>query len=199
MGVFETQLEETFHKVVDVLEKKRLRFFLIGAVALGHRIVPRATQDIDLIVDPEPFGSDDLFVRMLRARFTLNTEKYTRAELRRFFKKGMFIRFYKGVHWVDIAVVTTDHDRKAFANATALNVFGRDALVAMVEDLLVYKLRRDEPKDAADRHLIMARWLSYLDVQYIEGAMKIIHDARARRLWKELKAAYRAKRPLHGE
>ncbi|MBI2060150.1 MAG: hypothetical protein HYT87_10295 [Nitrospirae bacterium] len=194
MGIFETRLEETFQRAVGALERKHFRFFLIGAVALGHRLVPQATQDVDIIVDPMPFGPEAVLGSMLGAGFDLDTSKHSKEGLRRFFAQGRFIRFYRDVHWVDLSVVTTGQDRRALDNATPLKVFGRRVAVATVEDLLVYKLLRDEPKDIEDRHLIMSRRLPELDLRYVEEAVVGTYDPRARRLWAKLKAEYRRKR-----
>lgn len=48
---------DEFTDIVSHLEEAKVRYALVGGVAMAFYMEPRFTQDIDLLLDPGAFGS----------------------------------------------------------------------------------------------------------------------------------------------
>ena len=55
---------EEFKRLIQELEKQKVRYALVGGVAMAFYTDPRFTQDIDLLVESEDFGKSKAFLRM---------------------------------------------------------------------------------------------------------------------------------------
>jgi hypothetical protein len=153
----------TLEAVVRALDESRVRFILVGGLAVVAHGYGRSTQDVDLVVDLE--GGN-----ILRAFDALTSLGYRprvpvtaagladRGQRERWIReKGMTVlNFHSDLHRdtpVDVFVTEPfDFDRE-YNSAVILEISpGREVHVVSLETLLQMKDAAGRPQDAADAH-----------------------------------------------
>lgn len=139
---------EEFKRLISELEKKGVRYALIGGVALAFYTEPRFTRDIDLLVESEDFE---------KTRGILEKDGYFESASPWTFRNVAIElhRFLKTVNeedemLIDILVARDEEIGKIIQDAVeAASKEGR-VMVARKKDLIWLKSRRDSKQDQAD-------------------------------------------------
>jgi hypothetical protein len=157
-----TVLKQHLLRVADALSELQLPYMIIGAFALSAWGRPRATLDLDLIIQAPEIP--DAVVRSLYARGfrpDKQWEKYN-PNIRAFHK-----RFRSGRTALDILLKRDAHDAAAFLRRKKKRFDGRYLWFPSAEDLLIQKLRVGRPQDFIDATGIIDRMRGKLDRRYL--------------------------------
>jgi hypothetical protein len=130
---------ERVRDILRMLNEARIRYAIIGGVALGYHSIPRATQDIDVLVRREDIPRVQRLLQPYYCRGTAVVMVFDVA----------------GTH-LDVLPATLRYGRTAIDNAVEVMVHDIPAKVVSVRDLLLLKLfaipdRPDPIKAMQDR------------------------------------------------
>jgi hypothetical protein len=131
--------QERVRDILRVLNEAQIRYAIIGGVAMGYHSIPRATQDIDVLVSREDIPRVQ---RLLQPYYRRGTAV-------------VMVFDVEGTH-LDVLPATLRYGRTAIENAIDVLVHDIPAKVVSVRDLLLLKLfaipdRPDPVKAMQDR------------------------------------------------
>jgi hypothetical protein len=139
---------DEFRRLVVDLEKKGVRYALVGGVAMAFYAEPRFTRDIDLLVDSGDFE---------RTKGVLAVNGYFESASPWKFRKVAIElhRFLKNVPpedemLIDILVAEDEEVRRIIRNAVEAESEAGSVRVADKKDLIRLKRARDSKQDQAD-------------------------------------------------
>ena len=172
-------LRHSLIQIVDALVALRLPYMLIGAFALSAWGRPRATLDLDFIIQT-PEVPDKLVHKLAGMGFHFDKEWDRYNPMIRPFHR----RFRSGRIPVDIMIVRDQHDGAAFARRKKKRFDGRYLWFPAAEDLLLQKLKVGRPQDFVDAAGIVARMDESLDRKYLSRwARKLRIEAELAHVW----------------
>lgn len=165
------KLMELVHPVLDSIEAAGLDFMMVGAIAAGAYGVPRATRDLDFVVEfKSPAVLSDLILRLepileFEPQAVFDTLTWgtrhvgsTRSEP---LLKVEFFELY------DDQFVQSEFGRR---HELYLPVLKRKTWIPTAEDVLVQKLRWGRSKDLNDvRDILAVQGTEILDMPYLEN------------------------------
>lgn len=142
-------LREALQKVITILDKLRIRYALVGGLAVIARGVVRATKDVDLLIDASLRDGRSLAL-------SLNHHGLPGA-----FKKGgiddpipglirLDVQVSSGAVGCDLLFPVRAWEAEAVRNAAPVDVEGLVIRVATAADLFLLKLRAGGPQDLLD-------------------------------------------------
>jgi len=139
---------EEFKRVVLELEEQRVRYALVGGVAMAFYTEPRFTQDIDLLVESEDFEKTKGILE--KDGYFESASPWTfrniAIELHRFLK----VVSQEDEMMIDILVANDEEVRKIIQNAVGADSEKGRVMVANKKDLIWLKRTRDSKQDQAD-------------------------------------------------
>ncbi|MFO7737398.1 MAG: nucleotidyltransferase family protein [Desulfatiglandaceae bacterium] len=139
---------EEFKRFVMDLEKQKVRYALVGGVAVAFYTEPRFTRDIDLLVDSEDFerAKDILEVNGYFESASPWTFRTVAIELHR------FVNVVNEEHemLIDILVAKNEEVRKIIHNAVEAKSEEGRVMLANKKDLIWLKSMRNSKQDQAD-------------------------------------------------
>lgn len=130
------------------LENKRVRYALVGGVAMAFYAEPRFTRDIDLLVDTDDF--DQVKGILEKDGYFESASPWTFSnvaiELHRFLK----VVNEEDEMLIDILVAGDEEIRKVIRNAVEAESEEGKVMLANKKDLIWLKKTRDSKQDQAD-------------------------------------------------
>lgn len=139
---------EEFKQVVRELEEQKVRYAIVGGVAMAFYTEPRFTQDIDLLVSSEDYA---------KTKGILEKEGYIETSLPWTFSNVAIElhRFLKVVSpddemMIDILVANDEEVRRIIQDAVGAESEEGRMMVANKKDLIRLKKARDSKQDQAD-------------------------------------------------
>ncbi len=141
---------DDFKELLSALNKHKVKYLVVGAYAVGYHAQPRATKDLDVLVQPTPKNAEAVY-RALIEFGAPNIKQRTPAD---FAEKGTFFRM--GVPPVAIDIMPEIKGvvfNAAWKNRVAVTVDTETGLVANFisrEDLISAKLAAGRGQDLAD-------------------------------------------------
>jgi hypothetical protein len=162
--------EEIFRRILEALGRAGIPYMLTGSFASSYHGIPRATQDIDLVIAPTASQLRHL-VRLLP-----NTEYYISedAALDALAHEGQFNVVDFATGWkIDLIIrKSRPFSRTEFDRRSAVDLFGVQFFIASAEDVLLAKLEwarsgRSMRQLEDCGNLLRARW-DELDRAYTE-------------------------------
>lgn len=179
--------ESFLARVVGALGASGVPYMLAGSFASSHHGAPRATQDIDIVVDPT-FESLDRLLVALKGDDVYFDAEVARAELRR---RGQFNVIDGTTAWkVDVIFrKARPFSNEEMSRRVRAVVLGVNVFVASAEDTVLAKLEwakmGESERQLRDvRALLEARGDS-LDRAYIE---RWLDELGVRELWSRVQA-----------
>ena len=157
-------------KVVEILDEAGVEYMLTGSLAAAYYAVPRATQDIDLVVETEAEGVDRL-VRSLQAVGWYVDRDAAMQALR---GRGLFNTIDPESGWKADFLVRKErpYSREEFGRRQRISLLGVDVAVASLEDVLIAKLEWARLGDSAlqrrDVVQLLERSWTRLDHPYLQ-------------------------------
>ena len=138
---------DEFSRLAKKLEARKVRYALVGGVAMAFYTEPRFTRDIDLLIDPADYE---------KAKSILITEGYFESsppwtfrkvplELRRFLKV-----IAEDEMIIDILIARSEGVKRIIQEAVEAESDDGRVLIAGREDLIWLKRMRDSKQDQAD-------------------------------------------------
>lgn len=139
---------DEFKRLASELEKKNVRYALVGGVAMAFYTDPRFTQDIDFLIESDDFA---------KTKSILENEGYFESaapwsfrnvaiEMHRFLK----VAAKEDEMMIDILIAKEDKVSRIIKNAQEADSEDGKVVVANKKDLIWLKRRRASKQDQAD-------------------------------------------------
>jgi hypothetical protein len=152
--------DEALATVARLLDEAVLPYIVIGAHAVNAWLEPRFTADVDVTVEADVSGLERLRNVLARAGYAATAEHGGKLP-----SGPDFVRFTSpdGMLTLEIQTAKTAFQREAIPRGLAV---GAALRVATPEDLIVFKLIANRPKDQIDLQGLVT--LPDLDWSYVE-------------------------------
>jgi predicted nucleotidyltransferase len=138
-----------FKELLSVLNKRKVKYLLIGGYAVSLHAQPRTTKDLDLFVGPDARNARALYDAL--AYFGAPVRKLKPSA---FMKPGLFFRIGQAPLMVDILPAIQGIEfKEAWKNRVEIEIDSASGLRAFVissADLIATKLAAGRPQDLAD-------------------------------------------------
>jgi hypothetical protein len=176
---------EFLFRLATMLDAAGIPHMLAGSFASAYHGTPRATQDIDLVIDPTPKALDAFVARVSDAGYYVDADR-ARAALE---QRRQFNVVDAASGWKADLVVRKGRpfSREEFARRAPATVLGVDVFVASAEDTILAKLewaaRTDSERQLTDVAGILSVKGGSLDRAYIE---RWAQDLGVLGLWRRL-------------
>lgn len=156
--------------VVGVLENAGVPHMLTGSLASAYYGTPRATQDVDLVIDTEAGALNRIVDGLAGAGFYVDRGAAQEA----LESRGQFNAIDPSGGWKVDLIIKKDRSfsRAEFERRASAFVLGVDVSVASLEDILLAKLewsrRGDSELQRRDVTQLLERAGARLDLAYVE-------------------------------
>lgn len=157
-------------RVVEVLDEAGVSYMLTGSLASAFYAVPRATQDIDVVIEAQREGIERLVEGVLAAGWYADRD----AALEAWQGHGQFNAIDPETGWKADFIVRRDraYSIEEFSRRERVSLLGVELAVASLEDILITKLEWGRLGDSALQRrdvaqLLERTWL-YVDRAYVE-------------------------------
>lgn len=164
------------------LEEQRIRYLVIGGLAVVAVGEPRTTADADAIVFVSPAEAEALIAKAAQAGFEVQES----VEKQRLATTGT-LRFRRGGFQIDLITASLPFEEAAFRRSSVHLLFGVHLPFPSPEDLILLKVLAGRDKDMLDAVGIARRHHARLDINYLESTLQSICDAAEdHRPWQRL-------------
>jgi hypothetical protein len=167
-----TSLEGLFGRVAAALDRAGVPFMVAGSFASTAHGFPRATQDLDLVIDPPDAEALEALLRALPASDYYVDSDAARDALRR---RSMFNVVDHATGWKIDFILRKDRpfSRREFERRQPISLLGVAAFVASPEDTIIAKLEWSLRGGGSERQRrdvagILETLAGQLDRAYIE-------------------------------
>jgi len=156
--------------VVEVLDEAGVSYMLTGSLAAAFYAVPRATQDIDVVIETEEKGVERLMEGILAAGWYADRD----AAVEAWRGHGQFNAIDPESGWKADFIVRKDrpYSREEFGRRERISLLGVEVPVASLEDVLISKLEWSRLGDSAlqrrDVVQLLERTWERLDHAYLD-------------------------------
>lgn len=163
-------LTVVLHELIGLFNRQQWPYAVLGGIAVRAYSIPRATYDVDFSLSIDIDRLPALFDEIERLGYSI-PEAYRGGWLDSVGGMPMVkVRFYvegKSID-ADVFINQTDFQQSVMARRVMTDVEGQRAFVVAAEDLILFKLIADRPRDRIDVAdlLFMQR---ELDWKYIES------------------------------
>jgi len=136
-----------FSHLVKDFEKQKVRYALVGGVAMAFFTEPRFTRDIDLLVDSEDYEKTKGILEKKGYFESASPWKFKKVRIER----HRFLKVTKDDEMtIDILVPETDEVRKIIRECIEAESEEGSVKIASRKDLIWLKRMRDSKQDQAD-------------------------------------------------
>jgi hypothetical protein len=149
-------------QIVDALRELGLPYMVVGAFALTAWGRPRATLDLDFIIQTREVP-ENLVHRLSQLGFHFDKAWDEYNPMIRAFQK----RYRSGRTAVDVMLSRDEHDAASFSRKKRKRLEGRYIWFPSAEDSLLQKLKAGRPQDFLDAAGIVERMRGKLDSRYL--------------------------------
>jgi hypothetical protein len=162
-------LEAFLRRVVEVLDEAGVSYMLTGSLAAAFYAVPRATQDIDVVVETQEDGIEELVRGLLATGWYADRE----AALEAWRAQGQFNAIDPESGWKADFIVrkNREYSLEEFGRRQRISLLGVGVPIASLEDVLISKLEWSHLGDSAlqrsDVIQLMERTWDRLDQAYL--------------------------------
>jgi len=157
-------------RVVEVLDKAGVSYMLTGSLASAFYAVPRATQDIDVVIEAQRDGVERLIEGLLAAGWYADRD----AALEAWQGQSQFNAIEPDTGWKVAFIIRKDraYSREEFSRRERISLLGVDLAIASLEDVLIAKLEWSRLGDSAlqrrDVAQLLERTWQRVDRAYVE-------------------------------
>jgi hypothetical protein len=160
-----TPLVTIARRALRALNRSDVPFAVIGATALGVRGLPRFTADLDVVVVRE--DAYEALRALDDAGFTCDVDIDEEAE-----PEAMYVMRH-GKGQVDLLVASAEPESTVVAEATSATVFGVEAPVATLEQLVLMYLYSNQVRHVGDLARIVVE--TKVDLAAVERYLAEVH------------------------
>ena len=174
-----SRLFDVFNKLEVAAKESDVKVVIMGGLAVSIYAQPRATLDIDGIIELDERYIDNFLTAAEKRGFSWDKE----VPIKRI--KGLpFITLYypDGKVYVDLFLAKGDFQENVIRRSRAVDVEGVKLDLISPEDLILVKLISDRPKDTDDVREILLESSDDLDFKYLEkwgeklGVLQFLRD-----------------------
>ena len=155
-------LQAALVELVTALEKRKVRYALIGGLATGYRSRPRYTADVDVMIDVPQITLPALLEELLERGFEFDLreviDELTRHHLAVLWRDGVRVDWLKPILPVYLHVLATASEEPG----PPISIH-----VASVEGLLVLKMLAFRLQDQSDIEALIAANPGRIDVEWV--------------------------------
>jgi hypothetical protein len=164
------------------LEEQRVRYLVIGGLAVVAVGEPRTTADADAIIFLSASEAETLIGRAANNGFELDPA----VEQQRLETTGT-LRFRRGKFQIDLITASLPFEETAFRRASRHELFGVSLPFPSPEDLILFKVLAGRDKDMLDAIGVVRRHRDRLDIAYLETTLQPICElAEDQAPWRRL-------------
>jgi hypothetical protein len=162
-------LRAFLQRIVEVLDEAGVPYMLTGSLASAFYAVPRATQDIDVVIETEEDGIDRLVQGLLAAGWYADRG----AAMEAWHGRSQFNAIEPESGWKADFIVRRDrsYSQEEFQRRQRITLLGVELAVASLEDVLIAKLEWGKLGDSAlqrrDVVQLLERTWDLLDHDYL--------------------------------
>jgi len=134
-------------RVVGILEEAGVRYMLTGSLASAYYAVPRATQDLDVVIEAEESDIEKIVEGLAEAGWYVDRDAALEAHRTR----GQFNAIDPTSGWKADLIVRRDrpYSRVEFDRRQQISLFDVEVAIASLEDVLIAKLEWSQLGDSA--------------------------------------------------
>lgn len=128
---------ELCKEIISALERRNIPYMVSGSIAMLSYVTGRTTRDIDVVIELSPEALDEFF-QIFKVHFYIH-EPSAREEVQR---RGMFnaIDHRSGLKVDFVVRKNTPYRQEEFRRRVRRKLFGHEAWVVSIEDLILSKL-----------------------------------------------------------
>jgi hypothetical protein len=158
-------LEQVFKALIQALKKAKIPYMIVGGLAANYHGMPRATFDIDLVVQIDADEAGTVVTCLERLHFSIR-----KKDAEQMVRIGNRIMAMSPDHpyRVDLWLIKSEHDRTAFARRSKGRLFGQSVWFISKEDLILSKLKAGRAKDLEDAEGVLKVQGTSLNWQYLD-------------------------------
>lgn len=164
-------LERQLKALVNLFFKLKIRYALLGGLAVSYYGEPRITMDTDIVI-LLPSQETDSFLRSVSA---LGFKPLSTKPISFIKQWGMiplkYVKQYDVGLW-DIIIAQSPLEEAAIKRARIKKINAMRVKLVSPEDLVIHKIISDRPRDIQDLEGILSRQKGNLDTKYISQWLK---------------------------
>ena len=163
--------QDVFRRVTEALERAGIAYMLTGSFASSYHGAPRATQDIDMVISPNPDQLRSLVTLLPATEYYVDLDAALDAQRR----QGLFNIIDLATGWkIDLIIrKSRPFSRAEFDRRSVVEFEGMRLSIATAEDVLIAKLEwaklGDSQRQVEDAAGILRIRSQDLDRTYIEN------------------------------
>ncbi len=160
--------EEITVSVIDALNTEKIPYMLVGSFSSNYYAIPRATQDVDFVLQLKS-GTISSLAERLGPRFQFDRQMSFETVTA---TKRYVFRLADNPFLVELFLLSDDaHDQERFARRRRERILGRDVFIPTVEDVIITKLRWSRAgrrvKDTEDVQNVIAVQVDRINWDYV--------------------------------
>jgi hypothetical protein len=158
-------------RLVQALEQHQLRYALIGAVASGYRSRPRATQDLDFLLEVPQISLPGLLEELQASGFSFDML----TAIRQWTQEHFAVVSFRGIRvdWLKPVLPCYQH---VLNDARPELWHGTTIRIASPEGLILLKLLAFRSRDLLDIENLLAANRGQIDLDYIRREWESLAD-----------------------
>lgn len=160
----QADLEKAMRKAIRFLEQERIRYVVIGGVAVSQWGYDRYSEDVDFKIYVP--GSDFPAMRaLIRKKFPINAREHLPAN-------SPVVAVKIDDVTIDFGLGYPGFDELVIERAVVFTIKGMQIRIATAEDLIILKIIAERGKDWIDVEELTKKRFRELDFAYIYGWLK---------------------------
>jgi len=158
------------HRVIGILHEAGVPYMLTGSLASAYYAIPRATQDLDVVIATEMDGVEKIVQGLRNAEWYVDRNAALEAHRTR----GQFNAIDPSSGWKVDFIIRKDrtYSRTEFDRRVEVSLLDLEVPIASLEDILIVKLEWGRLCDSAlqrrDVLQLLERAWERLDRDYVE-------------------------------
>jgi len=145
-------LQDLVEEIISLFDEHGVDYLLMGGIAVRFWAIPRPTFDVDFTLAVEPEQAAWLCERFEEQGFSVSeAHKKGFVDSLKGMNKFGVVRYAAGREVrVDMFLVTTPYQERAFRRRVRARINGKEAWMIAPEDLILHKLIAGRPRDLVD-------------------------------------------------
>lgn len=174
-------LIQLINTVSRYLREQDIPHAMVGGMAVAIWGRPRATEDVDLLVDLKESQLEPLQAYLAEHGVRMKVDKAKLA-----LEGGTSFPMYDSwsVHWVDARPATRPVDHMTLQRATTVELSEERVPIATPEDVVLGKLLSPRAQDLLDARSIVLRKGDELDLEYLDAR---VHELKIEAQWDKVR------------
>lgn len=167
-------MNEQFKALKEIgafLKKEKVKYMILGGIALQYWGEPRFTRDVDITVMVKP-NKESIFIKRVLAAFKgriKNAEDFA-------LKNRVILIFSSNRIEIDISLGIPGYESESIKRVKKIKINKNFFPIVSAEDLIIHKLIASRARDIEDIKGVLIRQREKLDVKYIRYWLRIFSE-----------------------